>query len=203
MNGPDAYYSSADQTLGSSSSIIRREGCTVSAWTRTINTKNGNNLNTPLTVGGPGSPYVNSDGNLDRQAAYNSLTGSNAVVYQVSNTVGNPSAVAEALKTLQGSESQYYVTGRAKIETGGHEVNIYRVSVSDNGSIDIAVSGTSQYDSGRKYLLADPKAKDEFKIDTIYYVAKGTNDVYIPDAIAYPPSGKGGDVEDSSSSCGK
>jgi len=162
--------------LGSSSTSIASQGCTVDAWTNIINTENGNNNQTPKTVGGKDSKYMSGSQINTRESAYNGLTGNSATVTKVT------SDVASTLANLESSSNKYYVTGRAdisyvdknnKIQTINHEVNITGVILDKDGKVSaISFQGTSTNDDPREYQMTPVKAGTTGvgQITEIYYV---------------------------------
>jgi RHS repeat-associated protein len=167
--------------LGNSTTSIASAGCTVTAWTNIINTENGNNNQTPKTVGGKNSNYMDSS-NLKKEDAYNGLTNNTSTIKKVKNTTTNPAAVQDTLKKLEESPSNFYVTGRAdisyitkdnKVKTINHEVNITEAILDKNGEVSsISFQGTSTNDKTREYQMNPVKSGiiGVGQITEIYYV---------------------------------
>jgi len=162
--------------LGSSATTIGAAGCTVTAWTNIINTENGNTNQTPATVGGKDSAYMDGSKLNTRESAFNGLTNSTSNVTKTTNTPANPNAVSTALASLETSSKNYYVTGRADIsykdsngivQTINHEVNITGVNLNKEGKIvSIDVQGTSKNDASRKYQI-EPVVKGTIGVGQI------------------------------------
>jgi RHS repeat-associated protein len=163
-------------SLGGSSATIGGAGCTVTAWTNIINTENGNLKQTPGTVGGKDSKFMDGSSLRTRESAYNTLTGNSFKVTHVKNDISN------ALSTLDSSSNNYYVTGRADISykdklgniiTVNHEINITGINLDKNGKIlSVDFQGTSTHDDKRSYQLTpiDKGTIGIGQITQIFYV---------------------------------